>query len=92
MPMYMIGYDLSHKNEVDYDVLINSIKSNFATRWHHLDSTWIVKSTMSAAEICNLLLPDIHDKDKLLVVELTVGSASWYGFNDAGSKWLIDHL
>ncbi len=90
MKTYLIGYDLN-KTGKDYESLIQKIKDSFSMWWHHLDSTWIVKSNLSAVAIRDLLKPLIDVDDELLVVSLT-GEAAWEGFTDKGSKWLFDNI
>ena len=90
MKTYLIGYDLN-KSGQDYKELIDKIKSTFTYWWHHLDSTWIVKSNLTAVQIRDLLIPYIDSNDELLVVSLT-GESAWEGFNDAGSKWLKSNI
>ncbi len=86
----MIGYDLN-KSGKDYSGLINQIKKISGIWWHHLDSTWIIKSTKSTIEIRDLLSPYIDEDDELLVAGLT-SVAAWKGFNSKGSHWLKDNL
>lgn len=85
---YLIGYDL--KTPGDYPELIETIK-HFANWWHHLDSTWIVKSSLDIEEIRNKLEAHIGKKDELLVVSLT-GEGAWAGFSEKGSDWLLKNL
>ncbi|MEU9154089.1 CRISPR-associated protein Cas2 [Streptomyces sp. NPDC048417] len=85
----LIGYDLNSPGQ-DYDSLFTAIKG-LGTWWHHLDSTWIVKTTKTTAEVCDTLKGHIDSNDELLVVALT-GEGAWIGFNDLGSKWLMDNL
>lgn len=89
MPAYIIGYDLNSPGQ-DYKDLIAAIKS-YGTYWHHLDSTWVVVTDRTAAQIRDHLSPFLDQGDELLVVKSGVES-SWKGFNDAGSKWLYDNL
>ncbi len=92
MNTYLIGYDLNRpRKETDYPELIKAIKESFGTWWHNLDSTWIVKSDQSAAEICNSLKTYIDEGDELLVVLLS-GVGAWTGFSDKASSWLKDNL
>lgn len=86
----MIGYDLN-KSDKDYDGLIDKIKEISGTWWHHLDSTWIIKTNKSAQEIRDLLSPFIDSNDELLVAQIS-GDAAWKGFNDKGSSWLKNNL
>ena len=49
MKSYLIGYDLN-KTGQDYKTLIEQIKE-LGSWWHHLDSTWIIKSDLTAVQI-----------------------------------------
>ena len=91
MATYLIGYDLNRSGgDSSYGDLIKAIKE-FATWWHHLDSTWIIKSTKTAVEIRDALTPFIDSNDELLVATLT-GEAAWHGFNNEASSWLKNNL
>ncbi|MFD5545775.1 CRISPR-associated protein Cas2 [Streptomyces goshikiensis] len=85
----LIGYDLNSPGQ-DYDSLFEAIKE-LGTWWHHLDSTWVVKTTKTTVEVRDTLKGHIDSNDELLVVALT-GKGAWTGFNDRGSKWLKDNL
>jgi hypothetical protein len=86
----MIGYDLN-KSDKDYEHLINKIKETFGTWWHHLDSTWIVKSNLTAVQIRDMLQPFIDNNDELLVASLD-GVSAWTGFDETGSQWLKNNI
>jgi hypothetical protein len=90
MRTYLIGYDLN-KTGQNYKDLIEKIKATFTYWWHHLDSTWIVKSNLTAAQIRDLLKPFIDSNDELLVAGLT-GESAWTGFDERGSKWLRENI
>ncbi len=89
MNTILIGYDLN-KTGQDYSTLIEKIKT-FATWWHHLDSTWIVKTDLTCVQVRDILKSLIDSNDELLVVKLT-SEGAWCGFNEKGSKWLKDNL
>jgi hypothetical protein len=89
MKTYLIGYDLNKPGK-DYDKLIEAIKG-YGTWWHHLDSTWIIKTNNSAVEIRDYLWKFMDNSDELLVVRLS-GEGAWGGFNAEGSKWLKNNL
>lgn len=91
MATYLIGYDLTDKAEDAYTELEQAIKSLGSTWWHHLDSTWIVVTELSATEVRDKLTPHLKSNDKILVVK-SGREAAWRGFNDRGSTWLKDHL
>ncbi|RYG04578.1 MAG: SinR family protein [Chitinophagaceae bacterium] len=90
MKTFLIGYDLN-KSGQDYEELIDAIKKLSWTWWHHLNSTWIIKSNSTATAIRDILAAHIDGNDELLVVSLT-GEGAWKGFNDKDSKWLMDNL
>ncbi len=91
METYLIGYDLN-KTGQDYKTLIEKIKEiSTGTWWHHLDSTWIIKSNSTYVEIRDFLRPYLDNNDELLVVSLE-GNGAWHGFNESGSQWLINNL
>lgn len=88
MATKLIAYDLNAPGQ-NYGELIAAIKS-LGAWWHHLDSTWLVKSTLSTSEIRDRLSQHLGADDELLVVNVTGAARSWRGFNESGSKWLKD--
>lgn len=90
MKTYLIGYDLNKQGQ-DYTRLIDHIKEKFPTYWHHLDSTWIVKTDLTAVQIRNDIREFIDGNDELLVVKLD-GEGAWAGINQKGSDWLKENL
>ena len=89
MKSYMVGYDLNSPGQ-NYDKLIDALKS-YPNWWHYLDSTWILKTDATAAQIRDHLVHFIDKNDELLVARLT-GESAWRGFDERGSKWLKDNL
>lgn len=85
----LIGYDLN-KSGQDYTTLIEAIKK-LGTWWHCLNSTFIVKSSSSAALIRDHLKQFTDSNDELLVVCLT-GEGVWTGFSKECSDWLKNNL
>lgn len=90
MPTLMIGYDLNLPGQ-DYTDLIARIKTHGAW-WHHLDSTWLVDTTMSAKQVRDDLKGLIDSDDELLVIDISGDDWSTFGINDSGNQWLHDHL
>jgi hypothetical protein len=86
MSTKLIAYDLNAPVQ-NYDELIKSIKS-LGAWWHHLDSTWLVKSSLSSTQIRDRLREHLDPNDELLVVNVTGDARAWRGFNERGSKWL----
>ena len=90
MKTYLVGYDLN-KSGKDYTGLIDEIKGISGTWWHHLDSTFIIKSDLTTYQIVNLLKSHIDSDDELLVVRLN-GEWNSIGFNQDGVNWLKNNL
>ncbi len=87
MGTLMVGYDLNKPNK-DYDPLIKQLKEGYGDWWHHLDSTWLIKTTKSAKAVRDELKSYIDDDDELVVINVTDDARAWTGFNASGSKWL----
>lgn len=89
MRTYIVGYDLRRPGQ-DYTTLITAIQA-YPNWWHHLDSTWVIKSNDSAAAIRDNLQRHIDANDELLVASLS-GESAWFGFDSKGSQWLLDNI
>lgn len=82
---YCISYDLIEPGQ-DYDGLHDAIKS-YGYWWHHLDSTWFIKSDKKVSEILKHLSEFIDEDDKMIVFE--VGNSWWSkGFTKRALEWL----
>jgi hypothetical protein len=93
MATYAICYDIHPSRGDTYDPLINGIKGLGTHWWHHLDSTWLVVTTLTAAQIrdrLQALLP--YSDDQLLVINVSHIEAAWRGFDNDGSQWLKTNL
>lgn len=90
MATYMIGYDLNRPGQ-NYTSLIDAITRLSASRWHCLDSTWLIDHPGPATAIRDALLPYIDATDELLVARLS-GEAAWAGFDKNCADWLRNKL
>ena len=90
MTTYMIGYDLN-KSGKDYSGLISAIKGIANGYWHHLDSTWLVNTTMSASQIRDWLAANVDHDDEILVIAVANDWATC-GISESGNNWLRDQL
>lgn len=92
MATHLIGYDIHPSRGETYDELIAAIKA-LGAWWHHLDSTWLVISNLTAVQIRDRLKAHLPYKDdQLLTITVSGDAAAWLGFADSGSKWLKDNL
>ena len=89
MPSYIVSYDPQAPGK-DYDDLIDYLKSH-EKWWHHLGSTWVVVTSLSAVQLRDGIRQHTDANDKVLVVQSS-GIGAWRGFTDKGSQWLKDHL
>lgn len=85
MATLMVGY--LNKPYQDYKDLIAYLKG-FGTYWHHLDSTWLVVTSVSAKELRNKLKTLIGPTDELLVMDITDDDWASIGFSDHANQWL----
>ncbi|ROR90930.1 SinR family protein [Nocardioides aurantiacus] len=86
MSTKLIAYDLNSPGQ-NYDELIEKIKS-YGAWWHHLDSTWLVKTNRTTSNIRDDLKKIVGSDDEILVIDVTSDARAWTGFNTSGSKWL----
>lgn len=89
MNTILIGYDLNKLGQ-QYKQLIDAIEKTFPVYWHCLDSTWLVKTAMSAVQVRDLLLPHLDANDELLTINVTGCARAWQGFNEQCASWLRD--
>ncbi len=96
MTIFVVAYD-EHEGQ-DYRPLIEAIKA-FGTWWHCLNSTWLVKTDLSAAALRDHLWGKMYSNDKLLIVRYhhstLGGDAAWSGFARGDAKcndWLNEFL
>lgn len=85
MATLLIEYDLLTPGR-DYGELIGAIK---AFPWcHHLRSAWLVKAALSSQQLAEALRPHIDANDRLMVIDLTLRTAYWYGLQDDIAAWI----
>lgn len=72
MAAYIIGYDLN-KTGKDYEGVFEAIKAASVsgnTWWHYLDSTWIIKSSLTTSQVYDRIKPHIDNDDSVLIIEI----------------------
>ena len=75
--VYLISYDLN-KADKNYTDLYDAIKkASTGAWWHYLDSTWIIKSNLTVADVSNRLKATMDNNDSLLVIEVKNNYAGW---------------
>jgi hypothetical protein len=86
----MVGYDLNKPGQ-DYSDLIKYLK-DLGTYWHHLDSTWLIRSEMTPSEIRDKLKQYLDDNDQLLVINVNGDAWATKGISKSGLDWLRKFL
>jgi len=86
--IYAVNYDLVKPGR-DYDGLYESIKS-LGTWWHYLESTWLVETSKSAAQIFAALQPHIDSNDNVLVIAVGSDYAGW--LPKKAWDWIRSHM
>ena len=90
MSEQMISYDL-RKPGRDYSELFAAIKAVGATWWHCLESVWIVKTSLTSAQVRDRLKPHVDANDKVLVASLS-GDWGTLGLDKNCNDWLHENL
>lgn len=88
MKVYQISYDL--RKQRNYNVLYERIRS-YKTFCHDLESSWVIVTDQSAAQIRDYLAQAMDTDDGLLVARLQ-GESAWQGLGDELSQWLKNQL
>ena len=91
MATVLIAYDIHPPEGEAYENLTEKIRS-LGFWWHHLETTWIVKSVHAPAKIRDQLSAYIGSDDQVLVIDISGDTAEWAGVNDVGSKWLKEAI
>jgi len=89
MKTYLISYDLRQPGR-DYKTLYQALQS-YGIWWHGLESTWMIRTTQSAAQVRDWLLAHIDRNDRLIVTGLN-GEVSWFGLTADSSNWIYQQL
>ena len=69
---YLITYNTKTPNW-NYTGFFNALQS-IGPWWHYLDTTWIVKSSLTSQQVYSMLGPHLSRSDFILVVEIIPGN------------------
>ena len=73
--VYLVSYDLRKPNQ-NYEGLFEELKRSPAW-WHYLDSTWLISTSESAAQIYHRLAIYINPPDNILIIQVTKDYYGW---------------
>lgn len=91
MATVLIAYDL-HKLGQRYSDLRERIKANFPTHWACLESTFIVETDRTAAQVRDVCSPALDGNDELLVIALASSGWATHGMSAQCNDWLRSHV
>lgn len=86
----LISYDLSDRT--DTGAVSQAIRSVSVGWWHHLDSSWIIKTRWTPLEMRDALRPVLSADDEVFIADITDAEAAWRGFPARGTQWLENNL
>jgi hypothetical protein len=84
----MISYDLKTKFK-NYNNLFEELKRS-PKWWHYLDSTWLVTSHETAAQIYERLRHHIFVNDRLIVIEVKGNYMGW--LPQKAWEWIAENI
>jgi hypothetical protein len=89
MALLLVGYDLNQPGQ-NYAELWEKLKT-LGAWWHHLDSTWLIRTSLTPHEMHDQLASFLDGNDELLIVDIS--GRSWWsrGFSERGVKWIHDN-
>lgn len=90
MNTLLVGYDLNKPTQ-NYAGLIEALKSH-STWWHHLDSTWLVKTAKTPSQLRDELMELIDANDELLVMNVTGDLWASAGLQQRANDWLQENV
>ena len=93
MNKILFTYDLNKEvSTAKRAYLREAITSTFPTHWTRLTTTWIVDTSLTAAQVRDWVSQHLDSNDELFVVDISGKLAAWQGFDAKGGEWLVDVL
>lgn len=90
MSCLLITYDLNKPGQ-NYSGLYDEIKSLGTTWWHYLDSTWLVRTSLTVNQASDRVKKRIDDSDSLLILNVSGDSYAGWLEKDAWD-WIRQNL
>jgi hypothetical protein len=88
MKLYQINYDL--RKQRDYAALYERIRK-YGFYCHALESSWVISTNQTAAQVRDNLAQAM-DKDDGLLVTLLANEAAWQGLDAKIGTWLKQQM
>ena len=88
--VHVVSYDLNQPGQ-NYPKLYEKIESLGSSAWHCLDSTWMIDTQLSAADVRDAVKSAVDESDDVVVVK--AGNAwATSGLSDNCNAWLREHV
>jgi hypothetical protein len=87
---HLVGYDLNRPGQ-NYSELISEL-NNTPGHLHQLDSTWLLATNETTAQVRDRLARHIDTGDELLVVDVTGSDWAASGLPSRAVEWLRKHI
>lgn len=88
MKLYQIDYDL--RKQRDYAALYERLRQ-YGTYCRALESSWVISTNQTAAQVRDNLAQAM-DKDDGLLVTLLANEAAWQGLTNEAGSWLKQQM
>lgn len=88
MAVYNVSYDLRKAGQ-DYTGLTEELKRSPAW-WHYLQSTWLISTSESAAQLWDRMATHVDSNDSVLIIRVTAEWAGW--LTEEAWQWIRDHV
>lgn len=89
MSVYSVSYDLNNPGQ-KYEKIHEVLKS-FNGYYHIMDSTWLISTSFSAAQVCDKLTPYLDSNDKMFISKVNANEYQGWLENDVWD-WIRKHL
>lgn len=90
MNTILVSYDL-HAPGKDYSKLREHLAS-YNGHATPLESFWLVKTDLTALQVCNAAKNYVDQNDELIAIDVTSRSAAWINISDGVSEWIKKYL
>ncbi|UOZ10203.1 hypothetical protein [Amycolatopsis sp. WQ 127309] len=90
MNTLLVAYDLNRPGQ-NYEELIKFLKAE-GTWWHCLDSTWMVRTSKSTAQLRDEIKRLVDANDEVLVMNVTGDGWASFGLSAEATDWLQKNL
>ena len=86
MNTILVSYDLRAPGK-DYTKLLDHFRS-YGKRSKPLKSVWLIRTTLTAAQVLDAAVNYIDKNDNILAIDVTGRASKWRNLSDDNVKWI----